>query len=153
MTNFATVPSLLLADDNPGFLKILIEILEPTYKVVAALHEGASVVEKVAALCPDLIILDISLGDMTGLEVFRRARAAGCATKVIFLTVHEDVDFVNAAFDIGASGYVFKSRIAEDLTRAIDLVFNGGRFVSVISPSDDKQAIFGEKTHDPLKQR
>lgn len=91
--------------------------------------------EKAAALCPDLIILDISLGDMTGLEVFRRARAAGRAAKVIFLTVHEDVDFVNAAFDIGASGYVVKSRIAEDLTRAINVVYNGGRFISVISPS------------------
>jgi len=135
MANVVAVPSLLLADDNPVLLETLVEILEPAYKVVAALREGASVVEEVAALCPDLIILDISLGDMTGLEVAKRLRAAGCPAKIIFLTVHEDIDFVNAAFDIGASGYVFKSRVTEDLTRAINVVFKGGRFASVISTS------------------
>jgi len=130
MTDLVAVPSLLLADDNPVFLQALIEILEPDYEVVAALHEGASVLDKVIALCPDLVILDISLGDMTGLEVWRRVKAAGCTAKAIFVTVHEDIDFVKAAFDLGASGYVFKSRVSEDLQRAISTVFNGGRFVS-----------------------
>jgi two-component system nitrate/nitrite response regulator NarL len=80
------------------------------------------------------VILDISLGDMTGFEVARRLKDSGCTAKLIFLSVHEDVDFVTAAFDIGASGYVFKSRVTEDLTKAIDIVFNGGRFVP-IAPS------------------
>ena len=133
--NSLAFPSLLLADDNPALLETLVEMLEPAYHVAAALPNGASVLAKVAALCPDLIILDISLGDLTGFEVARRLRDAGCAAKIIFLTVHEDIDFVNAAFDLGASGYVFKSRITADLTRAIDLVFHGGQFASVNSPS------------------
>jgi DNA-binding NarL/FixJ family response regulator len=134
-TDVVTLPSLLLADDNPALLETLVELLGPAYKVAAALRNGASVLEKVGGLCPDLIILDISLGDMTGFDVARRLRDAGCPAKIIFLTVHEDIDFVNAAFDLGASGYVFKSRITADLTKAIDIVFRGGQFASVILPS------------------
>jgi DNA-binding NarL/FixJ family response regulator len=134
-TNFVAFPSLLLADDNPALLETLVEMLEPTYKVAAALRSGASVLEKVEGFTPDLIILDVSLGDMTGFDVARRLRDAGSAAKIIFLTVHEDIDFVNAAFDLGASGYVFKSRITADLTKAIDIVSSGGRFASTVSPS------------------
>src|SRR5271156_1761038 len=102
-------------------------MLQTEYKVVAALPNGTSVLDQVAFLSPDLVILDVSLGDLTGFEVARRLKDSGCPAKIIFLTVHEDVDFVNAAFDLGAFGYVFKSRVTEDLTRAIDTVFNGGR--------------------------
>jgi|SRR5271170_5383152 len=129
------LPSLLLADDNPALLETLVDMLEPTYKVAAALPNGVSVLEKFGALGPDLIILDVSLGDITGFEVARRLRDAGCPAKIIFLSVHEDIDFVNAAFDLGASGYVFKSRITTDLTKAIDIVFKGGEFASITLPS------------------
>ncbi len=126
-------PSLLLVDDNPALLETLIEMLEPAYKVAAALCSGASVVEKVNVLSPDLVILDVSLGDLNGFEVARRLRDTDSNAKIIFLSVHEDIDFVNAAFDLGAAGYVFKSRIAADLMKAIDSVFNGGQFASVNS--------------------
>jgi DNA-binding NarL/FixJ family response regulator len=126
-------PSLLLADDNPALLETLIEMLEPAYRVAAALCNGASVLEKVVALGPDLVILDISLGDLTGFEVARRLNDIGCSAKIIFLSVHEDIDFVNAAFELGASGYVFKSRITADLTNAIDTVLDGGQFASIYS--------------------
>ena len=123
-------PSLLLADDNPALLATLIEMLKPAYRVAAALGNGASVLEKVSGLCPDLVILDISLGDLTGFEVARRLKEMGCPAKIIFLSVHEDIDFVNAAFELGACGYVFKSRITTDLAEAIDTVFKGGQFAS-----------------------
>ena len=126
-------PSLLLADDNPALLETLIEMLEPSYKVAAALCNGASVLQEVPTLCPDLVILDISLGDLTGFEVARRLKDTGCPAKIIFLSVHEDIDFINAAFDLGACGYVFKSRITADLTKAIDIVFKGGQFASLNS--------------------
>jgi DNA-binding NarL/FixJ family response regulator len=126
-------PSLLLADDNPALLETLLEMLKPTYRVAAALGNGTSVLEEVSELCPDLVILDISLGDLTGFEVAGRLREMGCPAKIIFLSVHEDIDFVNAAFELGACGYVFKSRISTDLTKAIDVVFSGGHFASVYS--------------------
>lgn len=131
MDDIVPHPSLLLADDNPALLETLIEMLQPSYRVAAALGNGASVLAEVAELCPDLVILDISLGDLTGFEVARRLRDMGCPARIIFLSVHEDIDFVNAAFDLGAGGYVFKSRITTDLTKAIDIVSNGGRFASI----------------------
>jgi DNA-binding NarL/FixJ family response regulator len=135
MTEIVASPALLLADDNPGLLTTLVEMLQTEYKVVAALPNGTSVLDQVAFLSPDLVILDVSLGDLTGFEVARRLKDSGCPAKIIFLTVHEDVDFVNAAFDLGAFGYVFKSRVTEDLTRAIDIVFSGGRFASNSPPA------------------
>jgi DNA-binding NarL/FixJ family response regulator len=135
MAEIVLSPTLLLADDNPALLAALVEMLQTQYKVAAALPNGSSVLDRIAALCPDLVILDISLGDLTGYEVAKRLKDNGCAAKIIFLTVHEDIDFVSTAFDIGASGYVFKSRVTEDLTKAIDVVFKGGRFASIISSS------------------
>ena len=134
-TDIVASPAILLADDNAALLMTLVEMLQTDYKVVAALPSGSSVLAQVATLCPDLIILDVSLGDLTGFEVAKRLRESGCPAKIIFLTVHEDVDFVSAAFDLGASGYVFKSRVTEDLSLAIDTVFSGGRFVSKTPPT------------------
>jgi DNA-binding NarL/FixJ family response regulator len=133
-TEITAPPALLLADDNPALLKALVEMLQTNYRVTAALPNGTCVLDQFSALSPDLVILDISLGDLTGFEVARRLRNRGCTAKIIFLTVHEDIDFVNAAFDVGASGYVFKSRVTDDLAKAIDIVFNGGRFASSILP-------------------
>jgi DNA-binding NarL/FixJ family response regulator len=126
-------PSLMLVDDNPALLETLIEMLEPAYRVAATVCSGASVVGEVNVLRPDLVILDVSLGDLNGFEVARRLRISDSTVKIIFLSVHEDIDFVNAAFDLGAAGYVFKSRIAADLMKAIDIVFHGGQFASVNS--------------------
>ncbi len=121
-------PVLLLADDNAVLLTILVEELRTKFRVAGALLNGMSVLDQIAAISPDIAILDISLGDMTGFEVARSLRDRGCPAKIIFLTLHEDADFVNVAFDLGASGYVFKSRVTEDLIRAIDVVSSGGRF-------------------------
>jgi DNA-binding NarL/FixJ family response regulator len=139
-TKFAVAPALLLADDNPTMLITLVEMLQVGYRIVAALPNGASVLDNFAMLSPDIVILDISLGDMTGFEVARRLKREGCHSRIIFLSVHEDADFVNAAFEIGASGYVFKSRVTEDLTKAIDIVCNGGRFASNAPPAISESA-------------
>jgi CheY-like chemotaxis protein len=124
-------PVLLLVDDNPAILEMLVGMLQQTYRIAAALSDGAAVVERAAALRPDLIILDLSLGDVNGFEVARRLKNAGCPAKVIFLTLHEDRAFVVAAFGLGASGYVFKSRLCTDLEHAIDTVLSGGHFSSI----------------------
>jgi len=134
-TAIIAFPTILLADDNPSMLETIVDILGKNYTVVAALPNGASVLDQIGVLRPDLAILDVSLGDLSGFEVARRLRDRGCSAKIIFLTVHEASDFVSEAFNIGASGYVFKSRVAEDLTKAIDVVISGGRFTSSTSLS------------------
>jgi CheY-like chemotaxis protein len=130
-SGFVTVPTILIVDDNHALLEHLVGTLEPTYKIAAALSCGAAVTEQAAALLPDLIILDISLGDISGFEVARRLKRAGCPAKIIFLSLHEDMDFVGAAFGLGASGFVFKSRLSTDLENAIAAVLGGGQFSSI----------------------
>jgi DNA-binding NarL/FixJ family response regulator len=134
-TAIVALPTILLADDNPSMLETIVDILGKKYTVVAALSNGACVLDQIDRLRPNLAILDVSLGDMNGFEVARRLRDRGCPAKIIFLTVHEAIDFMSEAFNVGASGYVFKSRVAEDLTKAIDVVINGGRFTSSTSPT------------------
>lgn len=121
---------LLLVDDNPEVLDTLADVLEPTYVIAGALSSGAAVVEGATTLKPDVVLLDISLRDMTGFEVARRLKKSGSPAKIIFLTVHENVDFVRAAFDLQAAGYVYKSRIGSDLIDAIQAVCEGKRFSS-----------------------
>ena len=135
-SGLVTAPAILLVDDNPELLELLVGMLEPTYKIVAAQCNGTAVVDQAAALLPDLIILDISLGDVSGFEVARRLKKAGCPAKIIFLTLHEDMDFARAAFGLGASGYVFKSRLTTDLENAIAIVLSGGQFTSSVDVRD-----------------
>jgi DNA-binding NarL/FixJ family response regulator len=121
---------LVLADDNPEVLETLGDMLQPDYVVAGAFSDGLSLLQQVSALKPDLIILDISLPDMTGFDVVRQLKKNGAVSKVLFLTVHENIDFVRAAFDLDAAGYVFKSRISSDLIEAINKICDGGRFSS-----------------------
>jgi CheY-like chemotaxis protein len=130
-SGFVTAPTILLVDDNHALLELLVEMLQQTFKIAAALSHGLGVVEQAAAFLPDLIILDISLGDVSGFEVAKRLKEAGCPAKIIFLSLHEDMDFVGAAFGLGASGFVFKSRLATDLENAIAAVLGGEQFSPV----------------------
>jgi two-component system nitrate/nitrite response regulator NarL len=132
-TDIAVRPALLLADDNPALLATLLGLLGSEYRVVASLTNGASVLEQVDLLNPDIHLLDISLGDLCGFDAARHLRDRPSRAKIIFLSFHEDVDFVTAGFDIGACGYIFKSRVVEDLRKAIEIVYAGGRFVSPTS--------------------
>ena len=130
-SELVTVPGVLLVDDNHALLESLAGMLQHTYRILGALSNGAAVIEQAVALVPDLIILDISLGDISGFEIARRLKKTGCPAKIVFLTLHEDQDFANAAFSLGASGYVFKSRLSTDLERALACVLSGGQFSSI----------------------
>ena len=105
-------------------------MLGADFAVVGSLTNGASVLAESARLNPDVILLDVSLGDMTGFQVAERLHSRGCSAKIVFLSVHENVEFVHAAFAIGASGYVFKSQIVRDLANAIRIASKGGNFVA-----------------------
>jgi DNA-binding NarL/FixJ family response regulator len=123
-------PSILLADDNFVVLDYVCKMLEKDYKIVGALHDGESVLHEWARLRPNVIVLDISMGEPNGIEVARRLRNSGCSSQIIFLTVHRDLDFVNAALGAGGSGYVTKSTMGKDLALAIEAALSGKRFVS-----------------------
>ena len=130
--------SVLLADDNSAVLNQVRKRLEKDYEIVGALHDGESVLRDWTRLRPNVIVLDISMGDLNGIEVARRLRNSGFSSPIIFLTVRRDPDFVKAALDAGGSGYVVKSRMGKDLPLAIDAAFSGKRFVSLSIAEDSR---------------
>jgi CheY-like chemotaxis protein len=113
------VKRLLCVDDSPDMLDMLVDMLHTEFIIVGALPSGSSALAEVANLKPDIILLDVDLGDMTGFVVAEHLRSAGCSAKVVFLSVHESIDFVDAARDVGAVGYVFKSQITRDLINTL----------------------------------
>ena len=110
---------LLCVDDSPDMLEILVDLLQPQFTIVGALSSGASVLEEATKLNPDIILLDVDLGDISGFVVAKQLRSSGCPASVVFLSVHESIDFVRAAKDLGAAGYVCKSQITRDLVKTL----------------------------------
>jgi DNA-binding NarL/FixJ family response regulator len=119
----------LIADDSPAVLENVVEMLQNDFVIAAAVPNGCSAVLEIAKVNPDVVVLDISLGDMTGFDVARRLREMKCPARIVFLTVHESSDFVRAALKLGVSGYVFKSRASSDLVDAIKAVSRGEEFL------------------------
>lgn len=124
--------TILHADDNSGILSHVGKMLEKEkdYKLIAAISDGATVVRNSLLLKPDVIILDISMGEISGINIARQLRDSGCRARIIFLTVHEDADYMNAAMGAGGSAYVVKSRLSLDLLSAIKAVISNKLFVS-----------------------
>lgn len=120
---------LVLADDNQAILDVVKHILQKDYDIVGVYLEGLSLVHEVPALTPDIILLDISMGEQNGFDLTRQLNAKHCTAKIIFLTVHEELEFIRAAFDAGAAGYVFKSRMQTDLKTAVNAVGAGKVFI------------------------
>jgi len=122
--------TLLLADDHPAVLDHLIDLLLPDFDIVGALGDGQAAYEAAIVLRPDAVVFDISMPVLTGLEAAARLAAAAQPPRIVFLTVHQDRDFIEAAFNAGALGYVLKNRLATDLIPAIHEALAGRTFVS-----------------------
>ena len=125
-----TLRRVVLADDMPEMLASVTEFLRRDFEIVGSAQNGEETIEAAAALDPDLLVIDISMPGLNGIQVASLLRQAGCRAKVVFLTVHEDEDYVDAAFSVGAVGYVFKSRLATDLIPVLHGVLQGRRFIS-----------------------
>jgi len=121
---------ILLADDNSAILKRVAQTIGTEFEVVAAVNEGSSAFRECQRLKPDVVVLDISMGEPSGIDVARQLRDSGSLSKVVFLTVHEDPDFVSAALGVGGMAYVLKSRLSADLLSAIRAALSGEVFVS-----------------------
>jgi DNA-binding NarL/FixJ family response regulator len=121
---------ILLADDHRRLLDIVQGLLEPTFDVVRCVEDGESLVEAAEKLQPDVIVTDISMPKLNGIEAADRLRESGSSSKIVFLTVHADPDFVQAVLKTGALAYVSKLRINTDLVVAIGEVVAGRMFVS-----------------------
>lgn len=120
----------LLADDHAAILDRAAQALSRDCEIVGTVSNGIDALEAAGRLLPDVIVLDISMPGMTGLEVATRLRETGNVAVIVFLTVHEDQEFVDAARATGAAGYVVKSRLSSDLSKAVAEALAGRQFVS-----------------------
>jgi two-component system nitrate/nitrite response regulator NarL len=123
-------PRVLLVDDNAAMLSRAASVLEPACAIVGTANDGAGALAAAKNLHPDVIVLDISMPGISGLEVAHTLRQSGSEAAVVFLTVHDDEEFVLAAQMAGAIGYVIKARVATDLMRAVQEAREGRPFVS-----------------------
>ena len=120
----------VLADDHVPIMENIREVLGEQFEVLGSFVNGSQAVDATLSMDPDAVILDISMPVLNGIQAARQLKAANCRAKIIFLSMHDDPDFVAAALSAGACGYVIKSRLATDLIPAIREALSGGRFVS-----------------------
>jgi DNA-binding NarL/FixJ family response regulator len=120
----------LLVDDNDAMLARAASVLTPGCEIVGSAKDGRAALAAAAALRPDVIVLDISMPGMTGLEIASSLRDAGSTAAIVFLTVHDEEAFVLAGRAVGGIGYVVKPRLKSDLMLAVREALSGRPFVS-----------------------
>ncbi len=123
-------PRVLLADDHKLLLEAFRKLLEPDCEVVGSVSDGRALLAAASKLKPDIIVLDISMPLLNGLDAGQQLKKMMPDVKLIFLTVHEDPDLVAEAFRVGASGYLLKNSAASELFQAIREVWRGKAYVT-----------------------
>ena len=123
-------PTVLVVDDHPGMVQELCRILRPHFQVVGTASDGGTAFSAALALRPDFVLLDIEMPILDGIQVSRKIRKNSIPCRIIFVTMHQDADYVSHALETGAKGYVFKSNLCCDLPVALAEVMAGRIFVS-----------------------
>ena len=121
---------ILLADDNDAVLAEIRELLGEEFEIIGTVSNGQDAVEAVLRFDPDVVVLDMAMPILDGLQAASRIQETNARTKILFLTINENVEYVSAAFAAGASGYVTKRRLLSDLAHAIREVAEGRTFLS-----------------------
>jgi DNA-binding NarL/FixJ family response regulator len=120
----------LLADDHTVVAEGLRSLLEPHFEVVGIVSDGRDVVAAAGTLAPDVVVLDISMPSLNGIEAARQMRAAGSRAKVVFLTMHREAAYAARAVEAGASGFVLKHSATSELLTAIREALKGGTYIT-----------------------
>lgn len=120
----------LIADDHRIVADGLRNILESEYDLVGIAEDGRTLVDLAIKLEPDVIVADISMPSLNGIDAMEILQKLNTRAKFIFLTMHKDVTYAAKAIQQGAVGYVLKHSASEELLRALELVLGGGKFIS-----------------------
>lgn len=150
-------PRLLLADDHAILLDSFRALLEPQYDIVGAVSDGQALLEAAERLRPDLIVVDISMPGLNGLDAAVRLRERLPRIAIVFLTMNEDPDVAADALRRGASGYILKTAGAAEVFEALRQALSGDVYLSP-SVSTDPAAVFAARARKPagdlsLRQR
>jgi DNA-binding NarL/FixJ family response regulator len=124
------IPRVVVADDHQSLLDRVVSILAGEFSVVGTAKDGPGLVEAEAELTPDVLVIDISMPGMSGLEATSCIRRRGSRAAVVCLTAHQEPEIVEAAWRAGALGYVAKAALARDLVPAVRAALEGRRFLS-----------------------
>src|SRR5271165_2764593 len=152
-------PRVLLADDHRMLTDALKSVLASSCEVVAMVSDGRALLEEAARLQPDVVVLDIVMPRLNGLDAARQLKATMPKVKLIFMTMHEDPYLVGEAFRAGGSAFLLKDAAASELTTAIDAVLKGGTYVTPsaaagLSQISQREPKNREKAPEPtLRQR
>ena len=123
-------PRILLADDHQMLMDALKYVVEPRYEVVGTASDGRALLEAAAKLRPEVVVLDIAMPELNGLDAARQLKRTMPKVKLIFMTMNEEPDLVGEAFRAGASAFLLKQAAAFELTEAIEKVLKGGSYVT-----------------------
>lgn len=133
-------PTVLLADDHRIVVEGLKSLLEPEFNLVATVEDGRALVIAVEEWQPDVIIADISMPLMNGIEAARQIKNRNKHARIIFLTMHPDIDYAVSAFEAGACGYILKQAASSELITALKEALKGRTYVTPIIAGDLMQA-------------
>jgi DNA-binding NarL/FixJ family response regulator len=122
--------TILLADDHELIIEGLRHVLEPYYQIVGVAGDGRALLIAAAGLQPDVIIVDVSMPLLNGIEAVRQMRKTGQKAKIIFLSMHPDLIYVTEALQAGGAAYVLKSSAGTDIATAVRHVLQGKTFLS-----------------------
>ena len=129
-------PRVLLADDHRLLREAFVKLLEPDCDVVGAVADGRALLEAAAKLRPDVVVLDVAMPQLNGLDAARQLKRSMPEVKVVFLTVSEDPDLAAEAFRVGGSAFVLKNSAASELLQAIRDVSQGRSYVTPLATRD-----------------
>jgi len=131
-----TRPRILMADDHTMLLEAFKSLLEPEFEVVGTVADGRMLLEEFSRLHPDVVLIDIGMPLLNGLDAGRQLKAQRRSVKLIYLTMNPDPDLAGEALRLGASGYVLKSSAAHELKQAIHEALRGRSYITPLITRD-----------------
>ena len=131
-----TRPRILMADDHLILLEAFKALLEPAFEIVGTVTDGRTLLEVFARLNPDVVLLDIAMPLLNGLDAGRQIKAQRRSVKLIYLTMNPDPDLASEALRLGASGYVLKSSAVQELRQAIEEALRGRSYITPLITRD-----------------
>ncbi|MGH7227935.1 MAG: response regulator [Nitrospiraceae bacterium] len=134
-------PRVLLADDHTLVLEGFRKLLEEEFELVGTVEDGRALLTTAPILQPDVVLLDIAMPSLNGIEAARQLKKMMPEVKIIFVTMHADSAYVTEGFRAGASGYLLKRSAAAELAQAIQAVLRGQHYVTPLITSDLVRAL------------
>lgn len=131
------VPRILLADDHPMVLEGVAKLVEDFGEVVGKVEDGRALLEAASRLKPDVVVMDISMPGLNGLDAARQLQKIVPHCKIVFLTMHADSTYMTAAFEAGASGYLLKRSAGSELEQAVNTMLAVGHYVTPLAMAGD----------------